>query len=73
MKNVLVFNYNPNFGEEINLVANNQLDLENYLIENYNFSNIKFEDIERPYGICTFKERLYENIETAKCFYCQQL
>lgn len=65
--NLLFFHLEVDFGEDLKLIANNEIDLENYLIQR-GFKGIKFEDLRTSYGTCSFKDGLNYK-ETAKCFY----
>lgn len=47
--NLLFFNLKTDF-EEVRLVANNEVDLENYLKEK-GYTNIQFRDLRESYGL----------------------
>lgn len=68
--NLLVFHLEVNFGDDLRLVANNEVDLENYLIEK-GYNSIEFNDLRTPYGTCSLKDQY--SIETAKCFYVTKI
>jgi hypothetical protein len=59
--NLLAFHLEVDFGEDLRLVANNEVDLENYLIEK-GYSNIEFSDLRTNYGTCSLKNQ-YEKVE----------
>ena len=65
--NLLFFHLEVTFGSDIQLVANNEVDLENYLISR-GFTNINFSDLRSSYGTCSLKKELGYK-EVAKCFY----
>jgi hypothetical protein len=69
--NLLVFHLEADFGENLRLVANNEVDLENHLIER-GFKDIKFTDLRTNYGTCSFRDKL-DYKETAKCFYATKI
>jgi hypothetical protein len=71
--NVLVFHLEVDFGEDIDIVANNELDLIEYLEKEHNFSDIQFSDVTKPYGTCSFKNNFYNTREVAKCFYSKKI
>ena len=54
--NLLVFHLEVDFGEDLRLVANNEVDLENHLREK-GFTNIKFSDLRSSYGTCSLKDQ----------------
>lgn len=68
--NILIFKLEIDFGEDILLAANNELDLRDEL-EKKGFTDIKFEDIEFPYGKCYLKD-LY-GTEVADCYYVKKV
>jgi hypothetical protein len=68
--NLLVFHLEVDFGEDLRLVANNEVDLENYLIEK-GYSFIEFSDLRTNYGTCSLKNQYGR--ETAKCFYVTKI
>lgn len=68
--NLLVFHLEVDYGEDLRLVANNEVDLESYLIEK-GYTNIQFRDLRTSYGACYLKSQ-YES-ETAKCFYVTKI
>lgn len=70
--NLLVFNFEADFGEDIRVVANNEVDLEQFLIER-GFKNIEFSDLRTSYGTCQFKSNFDNITETAKCFYVNKI
>lgn len=67
--NLLFFNLKTDF-EEVSLVANNEVDLENYLKEK-GYTNIQFRDLRKSYGVCYLTTE-YDN-ETAECFYVTKI
>lgn len=69
--NLLFFHLEVNFGEDLRLVANNEVDLENHLMER-GFTNIEFSDLRTNYGTCSLKDKLGYR-ETAKCFYVTKI
>lgn len=69
--NLLVFHLEADFGEDLRLVANNEVDLESYLLEK-GFKYINFSDLRTKYGTCSFRDGL-NHIETAKCFYVTKI
>jgi|TARA_R110000782_G_scaffold264883_3_gene358298 hypothetical protein len=69
--NLLVFHLEANFGEDLKIVANNEVDLEDYLIKK-GFKDIKFSDLRENYGTCSFRDGL-EYKETAKCSYMTKI
>jgi hypothetical protein len=68
--NLLVFHLEVNFGDDLRLVANNEVDLENYLIEK-GYNSIEFNDLRNSYGTCSLKDQYGR--ETAKCFYVTKI
>lgn len=68
--NLLVFNLEEEFGDNLRLVANNEVDLENYLIEK-GYNSIEFNDLRTYYGTCSLKEK-YGRV-TAQCFYVTKI
>lgn len=40
----LIFHLSVDFGDDITLIANNHLDLENYLRENYDWDDIEVKE-----------------------------
>ncbi len=68
--NLLFFHLEINFGEDLKLIANNEVDLENHLVER-GFTNIKFEDLRTSYGTCSLKDQYGTQI--AKCFYITKI
>ena len=68
--NLLVFHLEADFGSDLMLVANNEVDLENYLIEK-GFHSIEFSDLRTSYGTCSLKNQYGR--ETAKCFYVTKI
>lgn len=69
--NLLFFHLEVNFGEDLRLVANNEVDLENSLIEK-GFTNIEFSDLRTDYGTCSLRDE-FGYRETAKCFYVTKI
>jgi len=68
--NLLFFHLKKDFGEDVKLVANNEVDLENYLI-NKGYTNIEFSDLRSSYGTCSLKD-MYGK-ETAQCYYVTKI
>lgn len=68
--NLLVFHLEVNFGDDLRLVANNEVDLENYFKER-GYKSIEFSDLKTSYGTCSLKDEY--GIETAKCFYVTKI
>lgn len=68
--NLLVFHLETDFGEDLILVANNEVDLESHLIEK-RFTNIKFTDLRTNYGTCSLRNQY--GTDTAKCFYVTKI
>ena len=68
--NLLVFHLEVDFGTDLKLVANNEVDLENYLIEK-GYSSIEFSNLRTNYGTCSLKNQYGR--ETAKCFYVSKI
>lgn len=69
--NLLFFHLESDFGEDLRLVANNEVDLENHLIER-GFTNIEFSDLRTNYGTCFLTDKLGHR-DTAKCFYVTKI
>lgn len=70
--NLLFFHLELYFGTDIKLVANNEVDLEQYLIREKRYSQIEFYDLKTDYGTCTLKDH-FGNRETAKCYYVTKI
>lgn len=69
--NLLFFHLEVNFGTDIKVVANNEMDLAEYL-SSLGFTNLKFEDLDTEYGTCSLTDK--ENYkELAKCFYVKKI
>lgn len=68
--NLLVFHLEADFGEDLRLVANNEVDLESHLLEK-GFKNIEFSDLRSSYGTCSLKDQYGRH--TAKCFYVTKI
>lgn len=68
--NLLFFHFEEQFGSDIKLVANNEVDLEAHLIS-LGHTNIEFSDLRSDYGTCSFKTIFGR--ETAKCFYITKI
>lgn len=68
--NLLFFHLEINFGEDVKLLSNNEVDLENYLIKE-GFTNIEFSDLRTNYGMCSLKGQYGR--EYAKCFYVTKI
>lgn len=70
--NLLIFDLEVDFGEDIQVVANNEHDLRDYLSKQHGFTNITFNDLDCSYGTCQFKDALGYS-ETAKCKYAKKV
>lgn len=68
--NLLVFHLENSFGDDLRLLANNEVDLENYLTEK-GFKNIIFSDLKQSYGTCSLKNQY--GTQLAKCFYVTKI
>ena len=68
--NLLIFNLEKEFGDDLRLVANNEVDLENYLKEK-GYNSIEFNDLRTSYGTCSLKDQYGRT--TAKCFYVSKI
>lgn len=66
MKNILIFLYEEDFGTDIRVFANNEIDLREFLLEK-GYTDINFSDLESFYGTCSFRDQY--GIQVAKCFY----
>lgn len=64
--NLLFFHLEVSFGEDIKIIANNEVDLEQHLLQ-AGYTNIEFSDLKNSYGTCSLKNQYGR--ETAKCFY----
>ena len=64
--NLLFFHLEMQFGADIILVANNEVDLKSFL-ESCGYRDIEFSDLQEQYGKCNLKSNLGR--ELAKCFY----
>lgn len=69
--NLLFFHLEVDFSESIILIANNEVDLENELIE-LGFTDIYFSYLKNDYGTCSLKDK-FGNSEVAKCFYVKKI
>lgn len=69
-KHLLVLHLEIDFGEDLMVSANNELDMREYLTKE-GWTDIEFRDIESNYGTCSM-ENMY-GIETAKCFYVEKI
>ena len=69
--NLLFFHLEVDFGEDIKLIANNEVDLKEHLTEK-GFKNIDFTDIRTDNGECGLTDQ-YNNREYAKCFYVTKI
>ena len=67
---LLFFHLEVDFGEDIKIVANNEVDLENYLKEK-GFTNISFSDLRQSYGTCCLSDEY--GTQTAECFYINKI
>ena len=68
--NLLLFQLERQFNEELNLIANNEVDLEDYLIT-LGYKNIIFYDLNRNHGSCSLEDEYGK--KTAKCFYINKI
>ena len=68
--NLLFFHLKVDFGTDITVAANNEVDLQEYLVEK-GYSSIKFSDLQTNYGTCQFKDTF--GYQTAKCFYIKKI
>ena len=68
--NLLVLHLEVDFGEDLRIVANNEVDLEQYLRDK-GFENIEFNDLRATYGTCQMRSQY--GTETAKCFYVTKI
>lgn len=69
--NLLYFHLKVEFGgNDIKVVANNEVDLENYL-KDKGFTSIEFSDLRTDYGTCSVKN-MYGR-ETADCYYVTKI
>ena len=68
--NLLFFHLEVQFGTDITVVANNEVDLEKYLLDK-GFTNINFSDLRTSYGTCSLKDQ--HGIGVAKCFYVTKI
>lgn len=71
MKNLLVFHLDNDWGEDLHLIANNQRDLEDYIIKELEAKDVEFNDLDASYGTCSYKTQYGR--ETAKCFYAKYI
>jgi hypothetical protein len=69
--NLLIFHLEANFTEDRILVANNEVDLENFLSEK-GYRDIIFSDLRSKHGTCSFRDE-HSFRETAKCFYATKI
>ena len=69
--NLLFFQLEADFGEDLKLVANNEVDLENHLTQ-IGFKDVKFSNLRTNYGTCVLRDKL-DYKETAKCFYVTKI
>lgn len=67
MKNILIFLLDQEFAASIHVWANNEHDLRQFLIKEYNYRDINFNDLDSPYGTCSFRDDY--GIKVTKCFY----
>jgi hypothetical protein len=68
MKNKLLFKYDREFNEDILLIANNHMDLENYLYKTYGFHKIEINENvviiqEHESSLKTYALKTYGEIE----------
>ena len=68
--NLLFFHLEIDFGTDIKLVANNEVDLEQRLIS-LGYTNIRFSDLRADYGTCSLENQYGR--ETAKCYYVTKI
>lgn len=70
MKNVLLFRYKPDFSDEIVLVADNHLDLQEYLEKELGWEVIEIDTKEQR---CYFKGRPWFEVEQAEYRYIKKI
>jgi hypothetical protein len=68
--NLLFFHLEVSFGNDIKLIANNEIDLEQHLIS-VGYTSIEFSDLKTSYGTCSLKDQYGR--QTAKCFYVTKI
>ena len=68
--NLLFFHLKEDFGQDLRIAANNEVDLEAHLIS-LGYTNIEFSDLRSDYGTCSIKTMFGR--ETAKCFYITKI
>jgi hypothetical protein len=69
--NLLFFHLEVHFGQDIRLIANNEVDLKIHL-EELGFKKIEFTDLIYGYGTCALTDQDNER-EHAKCFYVKKV
>lgn len=68
--NLLHFHLENDFGDDLIVVANNEIDLEEHL-NSLGYTDVRFYDLQRSYGTCTLKNQY--GTETAKCYYVKKI
>jgi len=69
--NLLFFHLEVDFGKDLILVANNEVDLKDHLAKK-GYSQFEFSDLQTTHGTCSMRDR-FNNRETAKCFYIPKI
>lgn len=69
--NLLFFHLEVHFGQDIRLVANNEVDLKDHLV-GLGFKDINFDNLLTDYGECGLTDQ-YNEREYAKCFYVKKI
>jgi hypothetical protein len=69
--NLLFFHLESEFGQDIRLIANNEVDLKNHLAD-LGYKNIDFDNLLTDYGECGLTNQ-HSNREYAKCFYVKKV
>jgi hypothetical protein len=68
--NLLFFHLGEDFGQDLRIAANNEVDLEAHLIS-LGYTNIEFSDLRSDCGTCSIKNQYGR--QTAKCFYITKI
>lgn len=68
--NLLFFHLEVDFGTDIKLVANNEVDLREHLTS-LDYTKIEFSDLQDSYGTCSLHDQYGR--QTAKCFYIKKI
>lgn len=69
--NLLFFHLEVGWGNDLRLIANNEVDLQDYLTGK-GYTNIEFSNLKTSYGTCQLKNQ-FGNREIAKCFYVTKI